>query len=249
MLLNKEQIYRLKNECNVDFINSKKIEEILKNYTYLDKGSFAFCYTNNSGLVLKKYFSNPHLDSSENGNIVYSYKDVIDNLIYIQSIRQENSAIPIKFYVCNNHLLMYKAPFMPGEKLEAISYLKKDKNLIDIKNAWLFGYYLAEFYANYKISMYDLNPDNCSIYNDMLNIYDVDFYKKENDERFILLNNYEIINDCFANFFERYYFNYCYETRLKNFYSNKFCDDFFMELNDNTTKKCKTLKDVELYLK
>lgn len=221
MLLNDKQIYKLKNECSVDFIDSRKVDEILKNYAYLDKGSFAFCYVNKNGLILKRYFSNPHLDSSGNGNIVFSYKDVIDNLIYIQKINQKNSAIPIKFYVCDNHLLMYETPFMPGEKLEAISYLKKDKNLVDIKNAWEFGYYLAEFYANYKITMYDLNPDNCNIYNGVLNIFDLDFYKKENEKELILLNNYEFVNDCFANFFERYYFNYCYETNLKNFYSNK----------------------------
>lgn len=248
MTLNEEQLYKLKDECYTCFVTKNEVENILNNYNLLDRGSFASCYIDNNGQILKKYFSNPHLDSAEDGSIVFNYKNVIDNLIEISRFNQENSAIPTNFYVYNNDLIMYKAPFMKGDKLELISYLKKDLPLDDLKSAWLYGYYLARFYASKKITMYDLNPDNCNIYNGQLNIYDLDFYKKESDKRFILLNNYEIINKCFVNFFERYYFEFCYETNLKMYYSNSFCEEFFDELQNKSNTRCKTLKEVGKYL-
>ncbi len=243
MKLNEEQINKLKYECDTCFIDMGKLCKISDNYKKLEQGSFAQCYTDFNSILLKKYFANPHLDSSETGQVIYTYKDVVDNLINIYKIKQEDSAIPIKFYVVDNDLKMYKEPFMKGDKLEAISYLNKDKDLSEIKSAWYYAYYLARFYADKNITMYDLNPNNCNIYDGRLLIYDLDFYKEENNKDLALINNYEIVNTCFANFFEDYYFDFNYKTNLKDYYKTKFCDDFFDEFYDNTKSNCKTLKE------
>ncbi len=244
MKLNEEQINKLKFECNTCFINEKHDGQLLlsDNYKLLDQGSFAQCYTDYN-VVLKKYFSNPHLDSSETGKVVFTYKDVIDNLINISKIKQDSSAIPYKFYVKNNDLVMYKQPFMKGEQLNAISYLKMNKDLSEIKSAWYFAYFLASYYADKKIVMYDLNPSNCNIFDGRLLIYDLDFYRKEDNSDTILLDNYEIVNECFEYFFKLYYIDFEYKTSLNNYFQTSFCDDFFDEFNDHLKCPSKTLVD------
>lgn len=242
MKLSEEQKEKLKDECYVSFIKKSEIEGILNGYEFLSDGSFASSYTDFSSSVIKRYFKNPYL-KSKNGIIIFDYKDVVDNLINIFKISQKSAAIPFIFYVVDDELLMYKMPFMKGYNLNEISSQKKDLYLSDIKGAWKYAYYLACFFASNSITMYDLNPANCNIHDDKLLIYDLDFYKEEQDKRIILLNNYETVNICFANFFEDYYFDFCYETEIKDFSNNFFCDDFCDEFYDHLKHPCKTLKD------
>lgn len=244
MKLTEEQLYRMKSECDTIILDDSKFNTVLNDCKYFDRGSFATCYITSDGAVLKKYFADPHLDFEENGRIAFWYKDVIDNLINISKLEQKDSAIPYKFYVVNNELKAYKSPFMMGDSLEAICYKKMNLYLSDIKNAWEYGYYLACYYAQKKITMYDLNPSNCNIYNDKLLVYDLDFYRENTDSNIVLKDNYEIINTCFCNFFERFYFDLSYETTIKNFYTDNFCSDFFDEFQYRTNKNCKTLMDV-----
>lgn len=248
MKLNEEQINKLRFDCNTSFIDKNKLNDMLNEYEMLEHGSFAQCYTDFNKFVFKKYFRNPHLDSSENGMVIYGYKDVVDNLINIFKINQECSSIPLWFYVCGDELLVYKQPFMKGQKLYSLAYLDEDKALSEIKSAWNYAYYLARFYADNNITMYDLNPDNCNIYDGKLLIYDVDFYRKENAE-LSLTNNYEIVNGCFINFFEIYYFNYDYKISLNDYCKPSFCDEFFDEFYYKTSNRVKTLAEAKKFLK
>lgn len=244
MKLMKDQVIRLKNECDTCFINNEELEQILKDCNKLSCGTFSKCYIDKDNNVLKYYLKNPHLDYSENGKIKYTYVDVIDNLINISKLKQNQSAIPTRFYVVDDELKMYKAPFMKGIKISNLLQKKLDLKLSEIKSAWANAYDLARYYSKNNIIMNDLNINNCNIYDGKLLIYDLDFYNNDKDTYLILLNNYELVNDCFVDFFKRYYFDFNYETKINNYYTNTFCEEFFDEFNNKTNKKsCKTLKE------
>ncbi len=247
MKLTSEQLLKLKDNCNVCFINPDDLDNILMGYECFNHGSFANCYLKGN-FVLKKYFQDPFLYEEDSNKVIYSYKDVVNNLIELSKINEKNSAIPVKFYVLDDELLMYKEPFMPGDRLFDIAYFDKDKEISEVKSAWHHAYYLARFYASKSITMYDLNYSNCNIHNGKLYVYDLDFFKKENDKRFILLNNYEFVNVCFIDFFEKYYFDYNYETSLTKIYKPSFCDSFFDEFFYKTHNRCKTLKEAKKYM-
>ena len=91
MKLTKEQLLAL-SKCNTEFVSAMKLSEKVANCERIGTGNFSMCYKSGN-IAIKKYFGNPYLQSSDTGDIIFSFFDVVNNLIELSNL---NNGFPKK---------------------------------------------------------------------------------------------------------------------------------------------------------
>ena len=244
MKLTKEQLLAL-SKCNTEFVSTMKLSEKVANCERIGTGNFSMCYKSGN-IAIKKYFGNPYLQSSDTGDIIFSFFDVVNNLIELSNL---NNGFPKKIYIDNDELIAYEMPFARGYLLGMFSYLSSNKDTQDISlntlnSIWNKAYDYAKYYASKGFVMYDFHENNCAISGDKLTIFDVDFFHKEPLNKNVLSDNYRIVNTCFENFLEMYFFEKCYEVSSPGICSVSFKDDVIADLISRSSGDCKSLLEI-----
>lgn len=249
MKLSKEQKYILNDAKLIESISYEELLRLIENRNMkeLDSGAFAACYTNNID-VIKRYFTIPYLNDST-GEIFQDSDDVVKNLINLSTLRNEHIATPKKFFIYEDELLGYEMKFMRGKTPDEILEDNENIKVDDLKIIVDKTYDLASFFSNKKIVMYDFGESNFSIDNKDVNIFDMDFYIREKNNKDVYSTNLFYINVSLTNFLERYFFEENLDLDMDNYYSPNFVDDVLYKLNDITGIKAKTLNEIKNKLK
>ena len=227
-----ESVIRLTNE---EFLKLKK------NLSKYDKksGGYSDVYFSRDK-AYKVYNKAPYLQDNY-GNIIFSEKDVLENLLYFKKNRFDGISNVNNIYLLDGFLVMYEMENINNmQNMKEIKEETLDVSLKELLSSWKSALNLAEKLSNKGIVMYDLKEDNAFIGNGNFKVCDVDFYKKES------LDNLLIVNTIFIEFIERYLFFENYECRKDDYLieTKNYADCAIEDLLLASGYSSKTLKEV-----
>lgn len=232
-----ESVIRLTNE---EFLKLKK------NLSKYDKksGGYSDVYFSRDK-AYKVYNKVPYLQDNY-GNIIFSEKDVLENLLYFKKNKFDGISNVNNIYLLDGFLVMYEMENINNmQNMKEIKEETLDVSLKELLSSWKSALNLAEKLSDKGIVMYDLKEDNAFIGNGNFKVCDVDFYKKESLGN--LLNvNYMLVNTIFIEFIERYLFFENYECRKDDYLieTKNYADCAIEDLLLASGYSSKTLKEV-----